>query len=411
MSGRPWPCGLCLLALAACGSEGGGLARARQPIIDGVPDTDPAHMAVVAIYDQRALCSGTLITSRVVMTAGHCLYGRDGTRFEVFFGHTTQEAERRGVSAARLHPDYDPHGLTNDIALLRLAEGPPEGVAPIAALPASLALGEADLGGPLVFSGFGIDERGHFSEKLTVTGVLGKICATQTSCSGLGVPAAAGTICYDQELGGPCFGDSGGPAFVKRGGVEYAAGVTSYGDWRCDIYGCSTKVDVFEDFIAGFVDASKGLGAACQDGAECCSGFCTDGVCCDYACDRACEFCAQEGSEGHCRRVTDDSLEPGCSPPGGCASAPLPASRGGLGLALAMLSTLLAAACLRGRSRASRHGPSPASRRAAARCPGAVPRTVPRDLESALRPPRREGRSAIRAAVASSAADRRPRRG
>lgn len=34
-----------------------------------------------------------------------------------------------------------------------------------------------------------------------------------------------------------------------------------------------------------------GLGSTCKDVSDCSSGFCVDGICCDTACDRACESC------------------------------------------------------------------------------------------------------------------------
>jgi hypothetical protein len=42
---------------------------------------------------------------------------------------------------------------------------------------------------------------------------------------------------------------------------------------------------------------------ACTVAAQCPSGFCVDGVCCDTACDGACESCAQTGKVGTCSPV------------------------------------------------------------------------------------------------------------
>jgi hypothetical protein len=42
-----------------------------------------------------------------------------------------------------------------------------------------------------------------------------------------------------------------------------------------------------------------GLGAACTKGADCASGSCADGVCCDTACDRACEACSAKNKQGN----------------------------------------------------------------------------------------------------------------
>lgn len=45
-------------------------------------------------------------------------------------------------------------------------------------------------------------------------------------------------------------------------------------------------------------------GGACTTGAQCTSGFCADGVCCNSACNLACESCVEAGSVGTCKLVT-----------------------------------------------------------------------------------------------------------
>ena len=53
------------------------------------------------------------------------------------------------------------------------------------------------------------------------------------------------------DIGGPCQGDSGGPAFVGTGANKRVAGVTSYGDADCTIFGVSARVSgYYADFIA-----------------------------------------------------------------------------------------------------------------------------------------------------------------
>ncbi len=44
-------------------------------------------------------------------------------------------------------------------------------------------------------------------------------------------------------------------------------------------------------------------GASCTRGEECQSGFCVDGVCCDKACNGACEACGEAGKQGICSGV------------------------------------------------------------------------------------------------------------
>jgi hypothetical protein len=56
----------------------------------------------------------------------------------------------------------------------------------------------------------------------------------------------------------------------------------------------------------------KANGAACAANGECALGFCTDGVCCESACDGVCEQCNLPGSPGTCMPVpmnTDPAME------------------------------------------------------------------------------------------------------
>ncbi len=315
----------------ACGTDpaGGpdGVTSQEKAIINGVPDTDPDHRAVVAVYRNSrwwSFCSGTMIAPNVVLTAAHCYHRLFKDDYEILFGANAQEAVRRKVTHIWVHPDYDPAFFGHaDLSLMRFEGSVPDGIQPIPHLPSALALTKADEGRPLEFSGFGVTETGQFTTKLTVTASLDYVCAEDLDCAGLGIGSRAGQICYDErEVGGPCSGDSGGPAFIIRDGQEYVVGVTSWGDSSCVRFGCSVKVDAFQDWIDAFIAAEGLKGEACSDDLECRTGHCADGVCCDYACDHACEACDQAGLEGTCSPVTDSGLEPGCGGGGGCAVAP-----------------------------------------------------------------------------------------
>ncbi len=50
--------------------------------------------------------------------------------------------------------------------------------------------------------------------------------------------------------------------------------------------------------------APPDLGKACGTGAECSTGFCTDGVCCESACNGTCESCVA-GEKGRCSPIPD----------------------------------------------------------------------------------------------------------
>src|SRR6185369_882869 len=82
----------------------------------------------------------------------------------------------------------------------------------------------------------------------------------------------------------------------------------------------------------------KPLGASCSRTAECESGFCADGVCCNLACDGACVTCNQPGKMGQCLPVIAGAPDPHeackpeapdscglsgrCNGAGGCAKHP-----------------------------------------------------------------------------------------
>jgi MYXO-CTERM domain-containing protein len=176
-------------------------------------------------------------------------------------------------------------------------------VTPIPALPYSQRLiAPTDEGIPIEFVGFGETETGGFGYKMTVTGDLDWICASAQGCwisTSHGWFANPKTICTDQEPGGPCSGDSGGPAFVWRGSKEYTAGITSYGvTQNCTDFGCSTKVDEFESYILDFIGGVNG--SSCFSGSECDSGICSGGVCCNTSCTGECRFCNLPESLGTC---------------------------------------------------------------------------------------------------------------
>ena len=276
--------------------EGSGV-EADGKIYGGNAPTSAQSEAVVGLHQLARggrsvyvspFCSGTLIRDDVVVTAAHCLAGMSASKVAVFVGDQASTSPGSDqyiwdhlytASEVLVHPGYDSRQLTDDIALIRLDTGAAsaEGVAPISELTSSVGFTSADVGVTnLNFVGFGVTETGSSGTKLEVGLTLGGLGCSVSGCPSAGDSATQ--ISYDQSsVEGPCSGDSGGPAFVDRSGTQYVAGLTSYGDAGCVIYGVSTRVDAYETWIGDFADGGGDTGDT--GGTDTGLGSCGDGVC------------------------------------------------------------------------------------------------------------------------------------
>ena len=276
---------------------------------------DQAYQAATVSLHQRSgnsvyvdpYCSGTLITDTVVLTAAHCLdtATRGGSFIEtspldlvIYIGEDPSVdliAHVYTVSDVEIYSSYDRRALTDDIALIKLDVAVTEAT-PVPFLPASLALSSSDAGGTVNFAGFGQTETGSSGVLMQVDGTIGGLGCAVSGCSSAGDTATQ--VSYSQPTSGPCFGDSGGPMFIERSGTAYVAGVTSYGDSNCTVYGVSTRPDAYETWINTFagepvdtgpvdtgpVDTSPPVDTGPVDTGT--ASFCGDGTCDDgESCD------------------------------------------------------------------------------------------------------------------------------
>ncbi|MFM6927152.1 MAG: S1 family peptidase [Bdellovibrio sp.] len=233
------------------------IVDSQDAIIGGVkvePGTQVMR-STVAIYDmsEQALCTGSLISSDIVLTAAHCV-GKQPSKMLVIFTNDIKHAETdskliRFVSKARVHKDYNANKRFNaaDIALVKFVGGLPAGYAPVKILNKPELL---KTGSNVGVAGFGLS---HPEDARTGdgSGVL-----RTTSIKILNSKYSATEISLDQSVKrGACSGDSGGPAFMMVNGRLNVWGVASRAAYmpgvpECTIYSLYTRADVFKGWIS-----------------------------------------------------------------------------------------------------------------------------------------------------------------
>lgn len=123
----------------------------------------------------QALCGGSLISLQTTLTAAHCVEGASSGTIVVgahFLTNQNEALQRRiGVLPhhIRMHPQWDPSLIRNDIALVRLPSAVELNVATRPAILPTVAQINLDFAGELgVVSGWGVfsDAEGRSSDVL-----------------------------------------------------------------------------------------------------------------------------------------------------------------------------------------------------------------------------------------------------
>lgn len=182
-----------------------------------------------------ASCSGTVIATRAVLTAAHCLGG--GTASILVFPGTGSELRAQSFTP---HPSYHESANTSDydVGVVLMGDDLPRPPIPL------LLSRDAQVGETAVIAGWGKDQN-------LVSSTLRAGSTVITAVSSLELQTQ-----YTSNFSSVCQGDSGGPLLLSQGGVWSIAGVISANSTLACAYGTNYYANLRNSDVNSFILAN-----------------------------------------------------------------------------------------------------------------------------------------------------------